>query len=234
MVKDLINNHLEPISYLIAALAILYSIHKSAHIKKWVLFFYFISSFAIFFIGVKDFYTGSNNIDLYNYHFFSTFLFIGIYYYLILKTAILKKIVIVFMLSNAVYFIYTNLFYSSNKTFDSLGISFLSLGIVILFFSYCYQILKTVDDSKPILSSFDFWVNISLIILHLGSFVIFISFDYLTRIILNQSTLINDINRLNSYKHSLSDLWGIHNILLFISALSLVIGLKWVTSVKKY
>lgn len=184
-------------------------------------------------IASKDVFLRKENIDLYDALLVEGNIFIGLYYFEILKTSIKKKVVFAFILIGILNFVYKLLHFSEIKIFDSLGFSFLSIGVVILFFAYCHQILNEIN-TEPLSLSFDFWVNLSFIIYYLGSFVIYLTYNHFTNILLTLVIAKKGRDILSPYEHILTNLWGVHNILLFISCFCIVFGLIWKTSSKKY
>jgi hypothetical protein len=96
----------------------------------------------------------------------------------------------------------------------------------VMIFMYIHELLANVSE-HPLLFSFDFWFVSAQIIYYLGSFIIFLSFNYLTKKIL-PTELYSHENRA-----ILTKLWGVHNVLLFLGSLLTTGGAAWISSRKK-
>jgi len=167
-----------------------------------------------------------SNIGLYDLLFLLTSLGLGIYFYIVLPVLI-KRVVVVFICSfEMIYYILSSIIFKGSPLFDSTGYVILSIGVVIMIFMFMHQILTNVSD-KSLWANFEFWYVASLMIYFLGSFVIFLTFSYLTRKIL-PAELYSDENR-----DLLTALWGVHNVLLFLGSLLTLGSLIWISFHKK-
>ena len=148
----------------------------------------------------------------------------GIYFYRLLQAPQKKKTVVLFTIFYLVYALIRNFTLTQVRLFDSMGYSIVSASIATYVFMYFHQLLKNVTGAS-ILAEFNFWLASVYLIYFVGSFIIFVSYGYLTNKILSTYT--------KQETHLLTALWGLHNILLFISAISLLTGCLWLTYRKK-
>jgi len=166
------------------------------------------------------------NIGIYDFMFLLTSLCIGAYFYLTLSTFRKKAIIIAICIIHTVYYILNNIVLKGSPLFDSTGYVILSIGIVIMIFIFMHQTLTNVSD-ESLWFNFEFWFVSSLMIYFLGSFVIFLSFNYLTRKILPA-----ELYSLNN-RDLLTAVWGVHNVLLFLSSLLTLGSSIWISFRKK-
>ena len=164
------------------------------------------------------------NVWLYNLTSVCTNLFIGVYFIGILRAPVKKKAVIILVSLNSLYALLKNVIFKEFYLFDSVGYSFVSASITVYVFMYFHQVLKNVTE-RSILKQFDFWLSAGYLIYFLGSFIIFLSYYHYTKQILAAFT--------KELQYLVNALWGVHNLLLFVSALSLLIGSIWLTYRKK-
>lgn len=105
------------------------------------------------------------------------------------------------------------------QLFDSFVSSISRLSLIILVFLYFQQVLSNVND-QSILLYFDFWLISGYLIYFLGSFFIIMSWSHLSKGIVSEPTA--------EQQQQFNTLWGVHNILLFISAFITFIGSVWI------
>jgi hypothetical protein len=160
------------------------------------------------------------NIGIYSLLSSITFLFLGTYFYYTLFTSWKKRLVILFCAIQVGYNIIANLLLPGAEVFDSTAYVMVSSGIVLMAFLYMHQMLTNVTE-EPLSLNFDFWFVSSQLFYHLGSFLIFLTYGYLTQKILT-SDLYSYENRIY-----LSQLWRVHNVLLFLSSLFISAGILW-------
>lgn len=221
----LITNYLEPIACLLyfIALVINYRIKKSTGLH--ILFVYYL--FAILLLTAGAFRIGAknnNNIWVYDLLLLFTSVLIGIYFYRLFRASAKKKIVLVLIGIYIIYAIIRNLTIAEIRLFDSLGYSLVSASVTVYVFMYFHQVLKNVTGVN-ILKEFDFWLASGYLFYFAGSFIIFVSYYYFTTKILATYT--------EEERDLLTALWGLHNVLLFISASSLLIGSLWLAYRRK-
>ncbi len=162
----------------------------------------------------------ASNIMLYNLLALCTVLFIGVYFRKQMHSALKRKLIIGMIFFYVAYVIIKNFFLKEYVLFDSLGYSFVSAIVTVYVFMFFHQVLNNVTE-ESILTRFDFWLSAGYLINFLGSFIIFLSYYYFTRKILATYT--------TAERELVTALWGVHNVLLFVSALSLLIGSIWLT-----
>jgi hypothetical protein len=168
----------------------------------------------------------TSNIVIYDLMFLLTSVSLGVYFYSTLLSLRKKLITIWICSTEVIYYVLNNIVFKSSPLFDSTGYAILSTGIVIMIFMYMHQILTNVSDESLWLN-FEFWFVASLMIYFLGSFIIFLTFNYLTRKILPDE-LYSLENR-----HLLDAVWGVHNVLLFLGSLLTLGSVLWISSHKK-
>ncbi len=145
---------------------------------------------------------------------------IGLHFYYLLESRIKKITVLVLISVYLFYAVIKNIILHDIALFDSVGYSLVSASIGVIVFMYFHQLLKHITEAD-ILRQFNFWLASGYLIYFVGSFIIFVSYYYLTTKILTTYT--------QEERALLKSLWGMHNVLLFICALSLLIGSIWVT-----
>jgi hypothetical protein len=161
-----------------------------------------------------------NNVWAYNALFLAGSVCIGIYFNKILKNSVSKIIVVVFIFLQVIYFITRNLIFDKLFVFDSFGYSIVSISIIMFSFMYLYEKFKHIDELK-IYHNNHFWIIAGYLIFYIGGFFIFTTFYYLTNKIMPTYTY--------EERELLTTLWGVHNVLLFLSALTTLTGSLWIT-----
>lgn len=220
-----ITYYLEPFACLLfcIALAIRYKSNKQAATQ--LLLIYYIAATVLLFIGCfKIGGRGSNNIWVYDLMAFFTSVFIGFYFYHLLQAPQKKKTVVLLILLYVVYTVIRNYTLTGVRLFDSMGYAIISASIACYVFMYFHQLLKNVT-AVSILEEFNFWLASVYLIYFVGSFIVFVSYNYLTNKIL--------ISYSKEESHLMTALWGLHNILLFVSAMALLTGCLWLTYRRK-
>jgi len=167
-----------------------------------------------------------SNIGVYHILFLVASIFFATYFYKILLGKWKKIICISIGVGEILYFIFDNILFGNTQLFNSTAYAILSTGIVIMIFLFLYQILTHVSEESLTLN-FDFWFVSSLLIYHLGAFIIFLSFGYLTRQILTPE------NYSHENRAMLTKLWGVHNVLLFLSSFLTLGSAAWISYRKK-
>jgi hypothetical protein len=169
--------------------------------------------------------TGSN-IAYYDILCLLTSICFSIYFFYALKVIWKKIVSIALCATQIVYYILSNVLFKNAPLFDSMGYVILSMGIVIMIFMFLHQTLGHITEESLSLN-FDFWFTSSQLIYFLGSFIIFLTFNYLTRKIMPTENYSPE-NRI-----LLTRLWGVHNVLLFLSSLLTTSSVVWIASHKK-
>lgn len=218
-----IYNFLEPFSYLIYTITLYvhYQTHPSVKIK--VLFFYYVlatllMAYASWSIVYLENTAQNNNNWVYNVFYFLSIFFLSFYMYQTFTHIKSKVATLLLLLINISNFFLNNLIFKQ-QLFNSFASSISRLSLLVLIFLYFRQILSNVTE-KNILLHFDFWLLSGYLIYFLGSFFIIMSWSHLSSSITHKASA--------AQAAQFSILWGVHNILLFISALITFIGNAWI------
>ena len=213
---------LEAISYFLYFIVLL--IWSKAD-KRWIIKvlvgFYFISFILISKTFLYKFYKSIDrapNIDLYSLLCVLSGFVLGAYFHKILKGKSQKFIVFLFCAINGFYYLLNNVINEGLAVFDSLAFVTLSFSITVLSFMYIYQLMLNVDET-PLSMRFDFWFTISQMVYFISAFAIFLTYGYLTKELFDSGQTRSD---------PLMYLWGIHNVLLFLSSLLTAGGVIWI------
>jgi predicted membrane protein len=220
-----ITNFLEPVAFLfyLAALLIYCRHHKTLSARQ-LSFYYFLIALLQLYSSIQVNLNEQGNIWVYDVVSILTSVFIGNYFYRLLQTPVKKKTVIILVLAFLVYAIYRQVTVEGQRLFDSLGYAIVSASVAVYVFMYFHQVLKNVNEAN-ILKEFNFWLASGYLVYFVGSFIIFVSYYYLTNKIIQTYT--------RAERDVLTALWGLHNVLLFLGAISLLIGSLWVTYRKR-
>jgi hypothetical protein len=159
----------------------------------------------------------SSTTYFYNLIYIISSLFLSYYFYLLFESRLKKIISVLAGLTTLIYYsLHTDALY-----FDSMGYVILSTGVVILIFLYLHHILMHVSE-KPLSQNFDFWYLCIQFTYHLGSFGIFLSYNYFTHRYFDEKMNNTNIGSILTY------LWIVHNLLLFAGSIVALIGAWWV------
>jgi hypothetical protein len=172
-------------------------------------------------------YVGTKGSNIYIYSFLcllSSFV-LGAYFYKVLIGKWARIFVLIFCTLSGFYYLFANVIQEGLRYFDSLAFVLLAFGIVVLSMMYIIQLLRDVKE-EPLSMNFDFWFVSSQLIYYIGSFVIFLSFGYLTK------QIIGDPSN-QGLARTLTWLWALHNVLLFLSSLLTTGGILWILSRRK-
>ncbi len=165
-----------------------------------------------------------NTIWFYNLHAFATVLLLGLYFRNLFQAALKKNVTTLLIITVALYLLVKNAVLRQFVLFDSIGYSLVSISIVVYVLMYFHQLLSNVTDQN-IFYDFNFWLTSGFLIYFLGSFIIFLTYHYFTVKILATYT--------REERHVLTNLWGLHNCLLFVGALMLLTGSLWIVYRRK-
>jgi hypothetical protein len=212
---------LEPISYFVYFAALFYWVGKDKRgVIKIVCGYYFVAGIfmvkALLVLG-----TGVTNIHDYSLLCLMSSFCLGAYFYNILEARWLKILSLIFCVVNGAYYIFNNVVQDGQRVFDSMAYVILSSTLVILIFAFMHQLLNQVKE-EPLSMNFDFWFVSSQFLYFVSNFAIFLTFGYMTN-----KVLTNDA--LPIYTNTLTWLWGVHNVLLFLSALLTMGGILWIS-----
>lgn len=217
---------MEPAACFLSAAFIFFHARTDRRMKTKVLYLYYFVATVLMVRSTLLGIEGKTNIEIYNLLCLLTSVGLGVYFFHTLNRRWKKAVVVFFCLAQAGYYVSFNLVQAREPTFDSVGYVLLSTGIIIMSFMYMHQVLTNVTED-PLSMNFDFWFVCSQMIYHLGAFAIFLTFDYLTRKIMPQETYSME-NRI-----LLTNLWRVHNLLLFLTALITATGIVWIAYRRK-
>jgi len=215
-------NLMESFSYALSFLFLLFYVYRNKQAKLRVLAFYFFVAALLMLRGAYAF----PNIMLYSMLSVASAIFLGVYFFDTYLRKWKKRVVILIVIGQCVYFLINNFVFAQPVIFDSAGHVLLSTGIVVMAFLFMHQILTNITE-EPLSDNFDFWFVSTQLIYHLGAFGIFLTYGYLTSRIL-PTGLYSKENR-----NLISNVWLVHNVLLFLTALLLAAGILWITFRRK-
>ncbi len=159
----------------------------------------------------------SSTTHFYNLLYLITSVCLSYYFFSLLRDRWKKILAIVSGLATLLYYL-TN---TEEIYFDSIGHVIASTGIVVLIFVYLHQIMNNVTE-EPLSLNFDFWYVCIQLMYHLGSFAIFLSYNYFTYRYFSAGDDTKEVGQMLTY------LWGVHNVLLFLGSLLTWSGLLWI------
>ena len=220
-----ITNLLEPFSYLLYLIGILIHYrHTRWRSQKWLGVYYFLAT--ILMIITTNIFSDetTNNIWAYNVSAVVAAVCIGVYFHQLLQSNLKKWVVVCLLSGFLLYAFIKNIIMKDFGLFDSMGYSYVSASVAVYVMMYFHQLLSHVTDTN-LFRQFNFWLASGYLIYFMGSFIIFLSYYYFTKKILSTYT--------SEERDLLTTLWGVHNMLLFVSALSLLLVSLWLTYQKK-
>lgn len=219
MFRNFVAILLEPLSYVLFSIAFLLRMSIEKQVKVKVLFIYYLFAAISFSYASWLVFKNQNNTWIYNLLYLPAVVAICYYFHEIFYSRRSKAIVKFLIALNVIYFAGRIILFGKLVILDSFGYSLLSISVSFLSFVYFYQLLRHVNELK-VWANFDFWLISSYLLYFLGSFFIFSLYANLT------------YNILDTYTHEqriqLSVLWGVHNVLLFLSSVITLVGSLWV------
>jgi hypothetical protein len=220
-----VTNFLEPCCFLLyfLALQVFYRKNKMKAFKQ-LSFYYLTIGLLQLYASLEVKFLTVGNIWVYDTVAILTAVFISHHFYHLLQSRGKRKAVVALLAVYLVYAVIRHTTLEGRRLFDSIGFSILSATIAVYVFLYFHQVLQKVTDVS-ILKDLNFWLASGYLVYFVGSFIIFVTYYYFTTRIINTYT--------KEERALLTALWGLHNILLFISALSLLIGCLWINSRRK-
>lgn len=216
--------YLEPICFFLNSLALIYFSFKINHQLKYKVLAvsYFVG--ALILSKASQSTGGSHvNTDLYNILYVITTGGIGYYFLSTLTSKTKRACTLIVILIVILYYLIHN-FVGDEKFFDSMGYVISSTGIVVMIFMFIHQMINNVTD-EPLSLNFDFWFVCSQLFYCLGSFAVFLTYNYFTLKVLPD--LKYEIQDLLTY------LWAIPILLLFLSTLTTGLAVVWISSQRK-
>ena len=216
--KVFLSQYLEPISFLLYFGAFFfYSWRLVRKFHYRLLCGYYLVAFIMMMKAVQL----DDNTQLYNLLYVLTSLGMGYYFYSLLQTRLKRTIALVCGLTPLLYYLSKNTIFESELLFDSIGHAISSSGVVIMIFLYLHYIITNVKE-EPLSNNFDFWFVCVQLFYHLGAFAVFLSYNYFTRKVLTVEFSSDKNSAILTY------LWVVHNVLLFLGALTTAYAIIWI------
>lgn len=219
-------NHIEPLSYLICLITygLIFRKDKSTRIK--VLFIFFLLAFISMAYCSHLLSNNIPNISIYNLCLLPlSILFLHVYFFNVPFGKLKRKITFLLFFVNLIVFIATTFFSKQAVFFNSISFATLGFSITVYCFFFFHERLKNVTETN-IYDSIDFWIICGLFISFSGSFIVFLTYHYLT-IKISEHFTDEDANLLTV-------LWMVPNIFLFINSLISLTGYIWVYYRRKF
>lgn len=208
----------EPLSYVIYFIGFLFlffKVEKQAIYLSLAIFFLASSALmmrAAIRLGPEDY-----NTYLYNILYLITSLAFSFYFFKLLNKQWKQAVAILTGIFVLIYYLIN----IKEVYFDSIGFVINSTGIILLIFLYLHQIMTNVTE-ELLSNNFDFWFICVQLMYHLGSFAIFLSYNYFTHRFFSAGSDSAEISTILGY------LWVVHNVLLFLGAIITCSGIAWI------
>lgn len=227
-----LDNMLEPLAYAVYLLAVILYARKRNDRGVRLLRLYYLLCVLIMLtsaliVELKHLIPALAEVEtiwLYNIHAFSTVWFLGYYFRNLFQSRSKKRIATLLMAVSTLYLLEKNLVLGGTNLFDSIGYSLVSASVVVYVLMYFHQLLNNVTE-QSLFHNFNFWLTSAYLIYFLGSFIIFLTYRYFTDKIMATYT--------DAERDILTNLWGLHNCLLFAGAVLLLAGSVWIVYRKK-
>jgi hypothetical protein len=198
----------EPVALLIYAVAFFFYTRKiDGRYHYWIVTIYYLLATILLTRASLRLQGDTTNNYYYNLLYPITSIGLSYYFFSLLDVWWKKIIAIITAVTSLVYY-FSNF---DERYFDSIGHVIASTGIVLLIFLYLHQLMSNVSD-ESLSYNFDFWYICIQLMYQLGSFAIFLSYNYFTK----QYFAAGDDKRELSIM--LGYLWVVHNAILFIGA----------------
>jgi len=212
--------YLEPISYFLPTVFLLYHSRsdKRARIKVLAAY-YFIATLLMLKANTFNLQYHDNIGDYRLLNLF-TGLCMCFYYYTSLGNRWTKSFALLFGFTTVLIFITSSVLLPNPRSLDSYSSAWISLAIIVMVLFFMYQTISNVTEA-PLASNFDFWFVASQMLYHSGSFIIFLTYSYFTKKI-QEANLYSIENR-----DILMQLWNGHNMLLFICSVMICFFVVW-------
>lgn len=225
--RQFITNFLEPFSLLLYAVAlwIFYRKNKNLELRP-LAYFYMVAGMLQLYgsLNVEFKFVSFGNIWVYDTVAMLTAVFVSHHFYRLLHSPAKKRAVATLLVIYVIYVITRNATLDGARLFDSIGYAILSANIALYVFMYFHQLLQKVTNIS-ILKDVNFWLSSGYLVYFIGSFIIFVTYHYFTTLVIKTYT--------KQERALLTNLWGLHNVLLFIGAASFLIGSLWINSRRK-
>lgn len=217
--ERVVSYFLEGVAYCLSFVSILIytiRINRETQFKILTGFLFLVTVIAVK-ISVRK---GVSNSLLYSYIYLLNSVGWSLFFFFTFKDPVRKAISLVPGLITLIYFIQKVVLSEFDRVFDSIGYVICSTGIVLLLFLYFQYLLANVKSERPSMN-FNFWLSCSQLVYNLGAFAIFLTYNHFTLRILDDYT--------PEKRSILTSLWGVHNLLLFLSSIIILIALVWIS-----
>jgi hypothetical protein len=204
-VRFFLSQTIEPIAFLVYFIAFFFHTKKNSNPRYWVITVYYLFSTIILFRASLRLEGDTSNNLYYNLLYLATSFALPYYYFSLFRTRWKKIVALTVSVITMIYF-FSNL---DERYFDSIGYIISSIGIVVLIFLFLQELMDHVNE-EPISNNFDFWYTCIQLVYQLGSFAIFLSYNYFTIRFFAAPDRETGV--------MLANLWVIHNLILFIGA----------------
>jgi hypothetical protein len=214
--RNFTRDFFEPIAFLIYLGVFAYYARRWQRVPKYgVVAGYYLVAACLMFAAANMVV----NTHLYNVLYLLTAIGLGYYFFSLLGSRTERGVVVLKVTVVIIYFILSAAF-GWDVYLDSRGHALTSLMLLGMMFMYYRQFMRDVrDDSISV--NFDFWFVSSQLLYQMGSFGIFLSYNYFTK------KILPDGNYTAENRTILTNLWIVHNVLLFLSALITAASLLW-------
>ncbi len=216
--RQFINNYLEALSPLIPLVLLLITYNMQKLKVTNALLLHFVLIFILKIIVVWSGHYNIPNIRYYNAICIVAFCTIAILFYQVFNLRAYKKAVAISSILYVLAFFMLLIFWDDNMTFNSTGFSLASLIIIVYSFMYFKEKIALADVQHVFFDKI-FWIITGFFIYYFGCFFIFLTFKFLTL-----NGILTDVIE---ERKSLGTLWGIQNIIYFLSCISISIGILW-------
>lgn len=223
--RQFINNYLEALSPLIPLLLLLITYSRQKLKVTNALSLHFTLIFILKTIVVWTGHYNIPNIRYYNAICIVSFCTIAYIFFQVFNLTVYKKALVVSSVLYIFVFFILLIFWDDNMSFNSTGFSLASLLIIVYSFLYFKEKIALADVQQAFFDK-TFWIVTGLFIYYFGCFFIFLTFRFLT--------LNGILTDLIEERKSLGTLWGIQNIIYFLSCISVSIGILWRKSQIRY
>lgn len=198
---------LEPISYLIYAIAIFVNLLFSKSTRRKVLFVYYLVSTVAILVACYTTRVHVNRI-IYNLYFLVTIICFSYYFYYSMENHFKRNIIKGLLIVNAILFV-ASVFRSNHfLEINNYGYAIIYLSIVIYALFYFENVISNVSE-RNLLHQFDFYLTSSYLLYYLSCFFIIFFYD---NVPINQRAL----------------LWSLQNAILFLSSALTMSGSLWI------
>lgn len=215
MIKELVNNFLEPLSPLLPLVLLLVQFNKVSAMRELrLLLFIYTLLFILNATAALLAFLDKTNIWIYDLGGITTFLSISFYMAILLKTDRFQKIIYFFIPVFTTFYLGYTYMLNDSSIFNSLGYAVLAVLISIYCVFYFLECIRF--ETRKLTDIYSFWVVTSFFIYFMGSFFIFITYKTMT-----------------SHGIQTGMLWGLHNIVYFVSCCIAAFGI-WKLFQKKY